>query len=96
MGTIYQLKITIKPISPSIWRRIEVPADINLEDLSRVILHTMGWYGGHLMSFEICRNEFLGDQEIIKEMGGILMSKAKRDKYLKALKQKAKFTYDRR
>ncbi len=94
MATIYQLKITLKRISPAIWRRIEVPTNINLDDLSRIILRAMGWYGGHLMSFEIGRNEFFGDKESAHEFGGILMSKARLDKYLTTTKQKAKFTYD--
>jgi len=94
MNRIYQLKITLKRISPPIWRRVEVPADINLDDLSRIILRTMGWYGGHLMSFEIGRIEFFGDRESAYEMGGVLMSTARLDKYLIAPKQKGKFTYD--
>ena len=94
MNRIYQLKITLKHISPPIWRRIEVPADINLEILGRVILRAMGWHGGHLMSFEIGRNEFHLDHESLSDFGGILMNKARLNKYLTTPKQKGKFTYD--
>ncbi|MEQ1747061.1 MAG: plasmid pRiA4b ORF-3 family protein [Saprospiraceae bacterium] len=91
---IYQLKITLKNISPTIWRRVEVQSDINLDDLSRVILNVMGWYGGHLMIFEIGRREFYFDKESAHQFDGILMSKARLNKYLTAPKDKAKFTYD--
>lgn len=49
----YQIKITLARSKPPIWRRVIVPANINLEQLSDVILTVMGWAGGHLHGFEI-------------------------------------------
>lgn len=48
----YQLKITLKDSSPSIWRRMVVPAGISFRELSRVLNEVMGWDGSHLYSFE--------------------------------------------
>jgi hypothetical protein len=50
--TVHQMKITLKDISPPIWRRIEVPSDITLGELSGVLEAAMGWYGGHLHGFD--------------------------------------------
>lgn len=41
----------LQGISPPIWRRLQVPADIGLEDLHDVILVAMGWEKAHLHQF---------------------------------------------
>jgi len=51
--TIYQLKITLKDIRPPIWRRVQVPSDITLDQLHWVIQISMGWTNSHLHSFTI-------------------------------------------
>ena len=48
---IYQLKIILMDISPAIWRRVLVPADITLDRLHRVIQTTMDWYDSPLHEF---------------------------------------------
>ncbi len=94
MSKIYQLKITLKEVKPPIWRRLEVPANIKLDEFRDIILNAMGWGGWHLTSFEIGGCEFFGDEESADQFGGILMSKARLDKYLTTEKQKGLFTYD--
>ena len=39
-------------LSPPVWRRVLVPANILLPDLHLVIQKAMGWYNCHLHSFE--------------------------------------------
>jgi hypothetical protein len=48
---IYQLKVTLKDSKPPIWRRILVPADVNLAKLHQILQAAMGWLGGHLHQF---------------------------------------------
>ncbi len=48
---IYQLKITLKNISPPVWRRILIPADATFRQLHDAIQLTMGWADGHLHDF---------------------------------------------
>lgn len=50
--TIHRLKIVLRTVKPPIWRRIEVASDITLSDLSPLLEATMGWFGGHLHSFQ--------------------------------------------
>lgn len=52
-AAIYQLKITLKDIRPPVWRRIQVPADIKLGKLHRIIQDAMGWTDSHLHAFRI-------------------------------------------
>lgn len=50
---IYQLKITLRDARPPIWRRVQVPSDITLAKLHKIIQLAMGWYNCHLHEFEI-------------------------------------------
>ena len=49
--TMYCLKITLRGSRPPIWRRIEVPADITLFQLHRILQVAMGWTDSHLHQF---------------------------------------------
>ncbi|HEX9970434.1 MAG TPA: plasmid pRiA4b ORF-3 family protein [bacterium] len=50
---IYQFKITLDGIKPSIWRRIQVPEIYSFWDLHVAIQDAMGWSDSHLHQFEI-------------------------------------------
>lgn len=52
VGT-YQIKITLKGVKPSIWRRVSAPCDITLSRLHDVIQFAMGWRDCHLHEFVI-------------------------------------------
>jgi hypothetical protein len=49
---IYQFKITLLDIKPTIWRRILVP-DCTLADLHQYIQAAFGWWNYHLHQFDI-------------------------------------------
>jgi len=48
---IYRIKVTLRHVAPPVWRRIEVPADIKLGKLHRILQATMGWTDSHLHAF---------------------------------------------
>ncbi len=52
---IYQFKISLKEITPLIWRRIQVPTNYNFWDLHVAIQDSMGWLDYHLHQFSIKR-----------------------------------------
>jgi Plasmid pRiA4b ORF-3-like protein len=52
---VYQFKITMKDITPVIWRRIVVPETYNFWDLHVAIQDAMGWLDYHLHCFRIRR-----------------------------------------
>jgi hypothetical protein len=88
---IYQFKITLKDISPKIWRRFAAPADMSLHDLSMVIIEVMGWSGAHLYAYHIGGLEYgMPDDELDADKGIL----ADDDVLVKdALKEKQQFEY---
>ena len=50
---IYQFKIQIRTLAPAVWRRVQVPNDLTLHQLHRVIQILFGWWDYHLHHFEI-------------------------------------------
>jgi hypothetical protein len=56
-GEVFQLKITLKGIRPSIWRRVLVP-DCTLDELHKIIQAAMGWENCHLYAFKFGPVEF--------------------------------------
>ncbi len=49
---IWQIKITLSRTKPPIWRRLEVPGDLDLGTLHRAIQDAFGWWDSHLHVFE--------------------------------------------
>jgi hypothetical protein len=52
---IYQFKITMREIEPTIWRRILVPEKYNFWDLHVAIQDAMGWWDCHMHAFRMRR-----------------------------------------
>lgn len=67
-ATIYQLKVTLMEVVPRIWRRLQVPGQIELSMLHETLQIVMGWSNSHLHRFEIAGRHY-GD-------GGISQSEA--------------------
>ena len=44
----YVLAITIEKCPVRVYRQLEVPSNIRLEHLARIIIGIIGWFGGHL------------------------------------------------
>lgn len=90
---IYQFKITLKHTSPPIWRRIQVPGNLDLIDLHDIIQVFMGWDNDHLFGFVVGGvryedNEETGDPSI-KGVYETLISSAFTRKGVKGI-----YTYD--
>jgi hypothetical protein len=52
-GDIAQIKVSLQDIEPTIWRRLEVPAEIKLSRLHVALQAAMGWQDYHLHAFRI-------------------------------------------
>lgn len=47
----YTIRIALKGISPTIWRKLEVPSNISLAFLGTLLIEAMGWENYHLHQF---------------------------------------------
>jgi Plasmid pRiA4b ORF-3-like protein len=47
MAQAYQLKITLADSEPEVWRRLQVPAQIALQELHDIVQKAMGWENQH-------------------------------------------------
>ena len=90
--TVYQLKIVLKGVRPQIMRRTQVPADIRLDDLHRVLQVAMGWTDSHLHSFTFGDREFSmpSEESDLNE----LQMEDERAARLSALAQEPKGTFE--
>ncbi len=52
---LYQFKVTLEGIEPSIWRRVQVPAKYSFWDLHVALQDAMGWLDYHLHEFRMRR-----------------------------------------
>lgn len=61
----YQIRVALRGIRPPIWRRLEIPSELTLEEFHRVIQIAFGWTNSHLFEFEIGGRLFgLTDTEV--------------------------------
>jgi hypothetical protein len=58
MADIARLRIALDEVKPLVWRRVEVPIDIRLDDLHLVIQSVMGWENDHLYEFRCGRTAY--------------------------------------
>lgn len=56
-GGLYQFKVTLLDVKPTVWRRIVVP-DCDLGQFHRYLQAAMGWQNSHLHRFEIEGEQF--------------------------------------
>ena len=61
---VYQFRIDLKGITPTIWRRIRVPESYSFWDLHVAIQDAMGWLDCHLHVFRMRRKHAHAATEI--------------------------------
>ncbi|MDD4447280.1 MAG: plasmid pRiA4b ORF-3 family protein [Methanothrix sp.] len=91
---VYQIKVTLDGIKPSIWRRIQVRGDITLFKLHKILQVVMGWQDYHLHQFLI-NGESYSVISIEADMLGDDFKDEKRFKLSRVIPgEKFKFTYE--
>jgi len=53
LPSVYQLRVVLRGVSPLIWRRLLIPADMTVAGLHAVLQIAFGWGGEHLHRFLI-------------------------------------------
>ena len=91
---IFQLKITLQHSQPSIWRRILVKSDTNMDDLHHVLQVVMGWDDDHLHHFFDKKNYYCPPPEFGQRQRGIIYTKLRIAQLLPFEKSKIFYEYD--
>jgi len=60
IDSVLQLKVTLTGYRPATWRRVQMPATADLEDLHDVIQTLFGWGGDHLYVFTVGKRHYSG------------------------------------
>jgi hypothetical protein len=91
---VYQLKITLLGSQPPIWRRFQVPSDMNLAKLHQVIQYVMGWEDSHMHQFKVGKTYY--GTTYPDDFDGMPETKDERKARLQELapRPKAKFVYE--
>jgi hypothetical protein len=64
-ATIYQVKVGLRGAKPPIWRRLEVPADVDLAELHTILQVAFDWDDSHLHVFETPYGRFgIADRDL--------------------------------
>lgn len=53
VGSAMQLRVELRHITPSIWRRLVVPAEVTLDVLHDILQVAFGWTNSHLHDFHV-------------------------------------------
>ena len=56
--SIYQIKVTLRHVTPPVWRRILVGADTRLGELHDILQDVMGWEYAHLHDFRVGQDSY--------------------------------------
>jgi hypothetical protein len=94
---IYQINVTLLGASPSIWRRLLVPANLSLADLHDVLQLAMEWQDCHLHDFRIGPTRFGKpdrDEKLLEMPRTGDESTARLSRVLGRVGAKAVYTYD--
>ena len=93
-ASVYQLKITLKYIEPSIWRRVVVPSTITFAKLHQVIQVAMGWTDSHLHQF-IVGDKYYGEADPEFSFEGPKIYSERSNRLEKVIpNEKTKFLYE--
>jgi hypothetical protein len=89
---VYQIKVQLLGVTkPPVWRRLQVPADLSLDQLHDVIQAAMGWYDCHLHMFSDGSREY-GIPDL--ELGYLDERKVYLSQVVADVGDKLRYTYD--
>lgn len=93
---IFQIKVSLLHVKPTVWRRLLVRADTSLAELHFILNEAMGWSCSHLHSFTNGERTFI-DPELQEEEGPELVHEDERPVELSSLvnvNEKLQYIYD--
>jgi hypothetical protein len=91
-GAGYQIKVQLHGVTnPPVWRRLQIPAGLSLDQLHEVIQTAMGWHNCHMHLFSDGWNDY-GRPD--RELGHQDERKVRLSQLLTKVGDKIRYTYD--
>lgn len=92
------LKVTLRGTKPPVWRRLEVPSDLPLDQVHAVLQRAMGWTDSHLHRFAVedapRASYFVTDFDLEEGDEGTLESDVRLDQVLRRPGDRLHYSYD--
>lgn len=88
LPTVHQLKVTLRDVRPTVWRRLLVPSVYTLGDLHENLQIAFDWEGTHLHLFDVGRVQF-GPLDMREPFGGSAFGELPRDEHSATLAEVA-------
>ncbi len=98
MGTadvqVVQLKITLREVEPTIWRRIQVRRQVRLDRLHLIIQAAMGWTNSHLHEFLIKGQRYRAFEQFYEDIDEPGMNDEEEFRLKKIVDERDVFEYE--
>ena len=93
LRSIYQFKVTLHYVQPTIWRRFQIASTDTMEDLHIVLQIVMGWTDSHLHEFSKSKERYgVPDEEFPSDIHDEINFRL--EQVLKKEKDKLSYVYD--
>lgn len=89
---IYQLMLTLMGIRPPVWRRVQVPGNVRLDGLHKIIQLAMGWEDRRLYEFEM-EGLLYGQPDVDDADPGLDMRDSSKTRLEQVAGENARFKY---
>lgn len=94
----FQLRLDLRGAKPPVWRRLVVPGDLTLDQVSEVVLASMGWAGYHLHRFRTGADyrspSFVTEMDLDEGEEGVLEDDVRLDQVVRDVGERLWFEYD--
>lgn len=94
----FRVRVDLVGASPPVWRRLELPGDLPLDDLHHVLQAAMGWFDGHLHRFRTGSDHrspsFVTPFDIEEGEAGMLEGDVRLDQLLTSAGDRLWYEYD--
>src|SRR5690606_13045460 len=65
----YRMRVTLRDVRPKVWRLLDVPGDLSLEELHAVLQLAFGWTNSHLHAFDANGVRYEPRDEDVEDQG---------------------------
>jgi len=80
---IYRVRVLLKEVTPPVWRRLQLPSSLSLNDFHHLLQQAMGWTNSHLHEFEkegVCYTDWVDGEQPAVQYDGMSVADLMKEK----------------